>query len=288
MRRRTPTTDQEHTKPRYKEGLAKLKKNPGLEPAKWNEDTKARMVKLARSGLSDKQIAEALPVHIDTFKRWLKSPAVRAALKEARDTTGRGYWKTYLVGRLSPAARRCWDEIHGADDQDRLALAERLLAKNGVRVKQELFLAALTHFNFKLGVACEFVGIRRADVDYWRQADPDFAELLGEVAEAKKDLFEGAFIDLVVDRNPAAVLFAARALLGDRGYNPKKLIETTSTVTHTGTVSVKQLDNLTEEQKRTLLNALREGRGAPRLAEAQVVRTVVPEPNAVNKPAVEE
>lgn len=216
---------------------------------------------LARDGLSDKQVAQSLGVSGATFARWCSSDATLAdAVSRGRSLRVPGKELTfheYVYDHLSPELRGLWDKIneceHLTNARER---TEALLAGHGVRVRQHLFLYALTQSMFNVSRSLRKLGISRKCYDNWRTSDPEFHDLMEEIHWYKANFFEQAFIGRVVAGDTLAILHAVKTKCRDRGYNEKIEVEHTGTINHQHTVAVADLD-LPVEVRKAVLDALR-------------------------------
>lgn len=226
----------------------------------WKDEYYIRSYQLARSGMNDLKIAKALGVTYKTFKRWkVKKRALRNALKDARKVeTGFTTFQDYVYGRLPENLRTVWDDLTKQDTSyNTFEKIEGLLAQQGKKGRQHLFLYAMVNSNFNPTEACKAVNITRKTLQNWCENDPEFGELVAELDIAKKDFFEGALVAGVKEGDTNLIKFANATLNADRGYNPKQVIA------HEGTVEVNhnvlRMDDidLPLEDRRRILEALR-------------------------------
>lgn len=215
--------------------------------------------RFAREGLSDPQIAAALGVSYLTFREWRrKDKAVAYAVDEARSTGPDYTFGDYVYDHLDPNTRALWDRISLVDERasNAVDLIESILADQGVKARQRLFLHALTSTLFNVSRSLKKVGISRKVYDAWCQRDPDFADMVREIAWHKDNFLESSFLGRVAAGDTAAIIHAARTKLRHRGYNDKIEVEHTGTVQHQHTVSVADLD-LDLNTRKAILAALR-------------------------------
>jgi len=242
-------------------------------PDKFKNTMYVDTYELARSGMSDEQIAGSLGVAGKTFRTWVaRKPALADALTRGRSPSGLAEADTfhdYIYNHLSPEHKLLWDEIHESETlPNGYERVEALLSKHGKRTRQQLFLYALTQSMFNVSQSLRRLGIPRKTYESWRANDPEFSELLDEIHWHKKNFFEQAFITRVAAGDTAATIHAAKTFLRDRGYNEKIEIEHTGNITTTEVVvNVAELD-LDIDTRRTLLQALQKRTAA---LEAQVV-----------------
>lgn len=250
------------------------KRKPGSGCSTFTEDVYVEAYRLAKSGLSDTAVADALGCSRGTFKTWRKKyPALRKALAKARlpDKSVETF-QEYVYDRLPEHLRAVWDEIQQCQTEpNAIGRIEALLKDQGRRGRQHLFLYALVNSNFDLSEACKCVQIHRRTLDRWVTTDPGFAELLDEIDWHKANFFEGALVALVRAGVPAAVMFANRTFNAKRGYGTTKQVNVSvnGEVNHTHTaVPIDDL-NLPLEVRKQMLDKVRERRAleAPRQVE---------------------
>lgn len=233
---------------------------------KWTEDYYVTAYELAKSGLSDKGIAEVLGVSRVAFRLWKKEkPAFQKALDRGRrkqdGVRTANTFKDYVYDKLSDEAKALWDQLYSMEQENvGVAQIEALLADKGKDMRQQLVLHAITFSNFNLSRALSRVNVPKRTFDKWCAYDPDFANLIEELQWHKKNFFEGALCDLVSDGNSQAVLFANRSLNRDRGYSDKQEIEISGNIDHNHSVTVLDLSkiDLPLDVRKQLLKATRE------------------------------
>ncbi len=229
---------------------------------KWQEDNIFKGYELARQGLPLDGIAAGLGVITRTVDNWIaKYPAFANALRQGKAAalkqTQGGSFQEYVYDRLSENVRDLWDEIMAIDKAPNAGeLLRTLMAGVGLRPRQNLFINALIYSRFNASQALRLVGLTYATLVAWTQ-DPEFMALMNEIQWHKKNFFEGALLDLVAAREPAAVLFVARTQLKDRGYGDKQSIEVSGSVQHShdhthAVVSLSDLKIPLEQRKRML------------------------------------
>jgi len=230
--------------------------------AAWKDSYYVRIYQLAREGAKDAQIARALGVTPATFVVWKKKkPAINKALYEAR---GKGptheQFGDYVYKRLSPALKEVWDKVVLLDRQPNgIQRIEAMLAENGTRVRQHLFVHALIHANFNMSEACRRVNVTKATFSSWVRDDPEFAALTDEIFWHRQNYCEGALFKLIRRGIPSAILFANETLNAQRGYARKTNLQVAGTVQHNhlhAPVNLDALDIPVELQER-LLEAMR-------------------------------
>lgn len=243
---------------------------------KFREDMYVTAYELARDGLSDTQIAKTIGVAWITFRGWMeRHPALVDAVERGRKrrTPGDEFtFHDYIFQHLSPDLRPLWEEITRCEDEEnQMERVEALLANRGTRVRQHLFIHALTKSCFNVSRSLRMLCIPRKMYENWRQNDPDFIALVDEIHWHKENFFESAFIGRVAAGDTTAIIHAAKTKLRHRGYNDKVEIEVSGTVTHEHLIDINTLD-LDMGTRRAILEALRARKEAPpAIPYAQVV-----------------
>jgi len=241
----------------------------------WKPEFAIDAYELAREGLSDEKIAAALGVSPATIQLWKrKRPGFRYALKQARKGASKCVhtedFREYVYNRLPPRLQALWDLLQECEEEpNAVQRIEALLANEGKNTRQHLFLYALSHYNFSQSAARRALNLSRDIVRYWTKFDPDFAALIDELHQAKKDFFESALVGLVARGDSPATIFANKTLNRDRGYGEKIEHEHTGAVQHN--LSVVAVDDLQLplEVRKQILDALRNERRALTVEAAQ-------------------
>ena len=231
----------------------------------WNDRFYLETYLLRRDGTkSVHNVASALGVSEPAFAKWLRDkPALREAWERAaEDGTGRGCagsLKEFIYNRMDPKLKRVWDQIIEEGGVDGGPRVEAILAGKPTRVRQHLFIHALTCTSYNVSRAASMVNISMAGVKKWYETDPVFADLIEEIEEHKINFFEGRFIDLVVKGEPSAVIHAIKTKGRGRGYGEQKQVAVQVNgqidVNHTH-VDITQLD-LPVDVLRVVLDAMR-------------------------------
>ena len=133
----------------------------------WHPKNAIKAYELARSGFSDRRIAEAFGVSHITLREWkerhrLFRYAIDRARKQRNGQSGVEQFHEYVYKQLPDNLKALWDELKACwgDGGGGLEGAEALFKKNGgVRCRQHLFLYALPYTNFNITEACRRVGI---------------------------------------------------------------------------------------------------------------------------------
>lgn len=134
-----------------------------------------------------------------------------------------------ILASLSPDAKQIWLDIKDVGT-DKAAAAQVLLAQNGAAMKQRLFVLGLMETNFQVARVQRLLNISKKEMDIWVRDYPEFQELISEIQFLKRSLAEEALFDLVLSREPRAVLFANERLNKETYGNEVKV---TGEVAHT-------------------------------------------------------
>jgi hypothetical protein len=196
----------------------------------------AKVYELSKSGMNPTRIRHCLGVTETAWNKWKREhPEVlecfRAGKKARSAKNGIAAFHRFVYGRLPRRLKLLWKEIRqvkGADSLKRLQTMQRDLTK---RQRMNLFMYAIVDCNFNASAACQKIGLSSGDYARWKK-DPDFRDLMMQMHEAKKDLFEGGLIGLVKQGDVNATIFANRTANADRGYNPAKKVEHTGLIGH--------------------------------------------------------
>jgi hypothetical protein len=223
---------------------------------KWDDSYYVRTYELAKEGRCDKDIAAALGLDSATFKRYLTvKPALKDALDRARQVAD-GTFADYVYRHLPEDLKALYQEIVQLDeDGDPLRRIEAVLADQGERVKQHLFVHALVESDFDPSTALARLRIPKTDLDHWVRHDPEFGRLVEEVVFHKKNFVEAALFKLVKQGDKSAVVFANKTLNADRGYGNKVKVQHEGEVNVKG--SVKLSDLLPIEERKRLIKVAR-------------------------------
>ena len=224
---------------------------------------------LARDGANDKTIAKHLGVTAAAFCIWKRKACVKYALKKAekdKQTLVNVNWSDYIRERIPDHLKPLWNEITRFEtDVSGYDKAKQLLSKKSSRIKQELVVYSIMSSNFNTTKALRRVGVSRSTFRKWSETDPDFAELLNEVVEIKRDFFEEGLIKLVQQGDSPATIFGNRTLNRKRGYGEHISTSTDVNVTVTA-LPLHELD-LPNEVLRTILQAIKK----KKQVESQVI-----------------
>lgn len=232
----------------------------------WKDEFYLKGYELAKEGLADSSIRKACGVGPETWKKWLTTkPVLVEAIEKGRlERFGKkevGDFLDYIHERLPRELRSIWDrivELDGEGDEERL---ESLLAEQGTRAKQHLWLHAYGNSLFSQTEACRRTCVKMKTVQEWKERDADFADLVDNVIfQAKKDFCESAMFKLVLQGDASIIRFANETLNADRGYNKKTDLRISGSVQHQLQESrevTKILDSLPLDDQLKLLEAIR-------------------------------
>ena len=252
------------------------KKRPKYDPTdpktdpQWKPEVYALAFDHARRGYTRFRTAEELGVTIQKFKKWVGlDPALAAAIRQGKEARLQEDLKTekalstgptfseYVAGRLPEDLQPIWEEIYPEPGFGLLPekVIENLFKDRGERVRQHLYLPALTHFSFNPTEAGRRVNVTQREVQKWAREDPDFGRLLNEIIfQCKKDFVEGALFSLIGKGSEQATIFAAKTLLRDRGYGQEMVVKHQGGIVHGGI----NLENLPLDLKKSLYEWIRQ------------------------------
>lgn len=239
--------------------------------AVWDDKFYIECYEHARSGMTRAEMPIALGVPEAVFRTWYKNrPALRDAIARGRtkpvngpravtgQTTGDTFFE-YVYRSLPEHLREIWNEMSKFwnEDEDTPERIEKCLAGCDTRARQHLYINALVYSNFNGSEASRKVNVPPTTVQRWMK-DRNFKEVLDHVTTMKKDQGESLLWRKAQSGDTAAIIFINRTLNGDRGYNPKVNIRIEGEVAHIH--DVLQLDDLSVDEKRMLLEAARSKR----------------------------
>lgn len=92
------------------------------------------------------------------------------------------------------------------------------MATDESAAKRRLFLKALRAKMGNVTAACEVIGIQRAVYYRWYRSDKTFREQVQAVQEELLDLAEEKLLELIREKNVAAIIFYLKTKAKDRGY----------------------------------------------------------------------
>lgn len=93
------------------------------------------------------------------------------------------------------------------------------------KILQNQFLNALMTNDYKINDTCNKIGITKTAYYTWLKVDPEFKKAMDIMRNQEIDNIEDAFRDLIVERNPQAVIFGLKTRGAHRGYQEKQQIE---------------------------------------------------------------
>lgn len=247
--------------------------------SKWHEGMYLEAYELARSGMSTSNIHRTLGVSQPTWEKWCRQhPYLLECIKRGRGSDGQSKgagatqrFTDYVYGQLPEHLRRLWDEINACEKaNDCYERVQALLANEGYRTRQHMFIHALIDSNFNTNQALRKCGITRGQFMGWQKNDPDFITLLDEIHWYKGNFFEHALMKLVAAGETSAVIFANKTYNRDRGYAERVTVDGNVSHDHTHAhipIPVEVL-NLDLETRKKVLAAMR---GAPRTEDGAVL-----------------
>jgi len=97
--------------------------------------------------------------------------------------------------------------------------------KKRLAPRKKLMIQALSE---ELGIvtsACRKVGINSWTHYDWLKSDKDYKDAVEALETRKEDVIEKAFLSLVIDKNPQAVIHAVKTKLKKRGYGDEIKVE---------------------------------------------------------------
>lgn len=229
----------------------------------WAAINLVHIYRYAKGGMSDEAVARALGINRNTIKLWKKKkPEVREALALARqEVPSEDIASRYFYNRLDPVLQDLWDKLEANDRSESkggLAAIKQILGDHGRTARQTLFLHALVMTHYSPTRAMEKVGLDKRQLDDWVNNDPDFAELVDQVAWLKGNYFEESLVKLVEAGDPQAIKFVNQTYNKKRGYG--RSVEVTGELnhqhTHVGVIDLGDLD-LSLECRNEILAAMR-------------------------------
>lgn len=243
---------------------------------KWQEKFIIIGYELAREGLTETSISNAMGISKPTFISWEKKyPLFKEAIQRGRAYTRR-IVRPYtdvmntIYTQLPDDLKELWAKINqfnmSGGGRKRI---DALFANKGMRIRQRMFLCALIKCNFNISAACRMLSINRATVDLWRR-DPKFHRLIDQILEIEKDWAQSCYRTLVQAGDPAATINYNRALNKDRGLDdrPTSLdINVRGQIEHKHVVEMEGL-NLPLNIQKLILQKVREQK---KLVESTVV-----------------
>jgi hypothetical protein len=222
---------------------------------------------------SDKifEIYNALGCSKAQLERWTRdNPELLEAKQLAEERRKKGqFFSEYIVGRLSPEARDCYDKISfWAAHESAASKIDKILEGKSKKLRQELFVHTLASTCFNVNEACRLTGINSAILGKWKE-DFEFRTMVSEIEFAKNNFIEQGLMDLIQARHPGAVLFANKTRNRDRGYGEVVAHEHSGTIQHAA-LNIDELE-LSVECRRELLQAIRTKQTSNKLANTNLL-----------------
>lgn len=202
----------------------KTKKKKGLTA--YKPEMVIQAYEFAKSGMTQTRIAKALGISRGSLLAWMETnPELAYALRAGRKCGKQGpdyTFRDYVYNRLPPELKNLWNAINRFEQEDNgIQKIEAMLQDKGKKVRQHLFLYALTSSNFNMAQACRRLNISRRTLTEWQLTDPDFSTLMKEIDAYKGDFFENALLKQVKAGNHHCIIFANKTYNKDRGYGEK-------------------------------------------------------------------
>jgi len=232
--------------------------------SRFKDEYYVRVYQLARTGIPGKSIAIALQISFASYISWKKKfPALKKAEQLGKNAfqenkKGQGPIEKFydvVYQHLAPELKTLWNKINAIERTPHGVLRiETLLKDNGKRAHQQLFVYALTVFNFNYNRACSSTHVSKRRLDLWIETDHGFSELLDTIQWHQKNYYEGALLDLVESGDTAAIMMVNKSINADRGYNPSLNVNVNGKVQHEHVhIHVDDLDLPLETRKQILL-----------------------------------
>lgn len=198
----------------------------------WKDENYVNIYELRKAGASKKEICDVLEVDKKTLEYWIECRPALAAVFEQTEPNKNGE-DEFFYKQLNPEYQAIWDELKKVSKKistwDR---AKMMLDNAGEKARQRLFLHALCVTCFSVNQSMKMVGVSKSDLSKWER-DPMFVKLAGQIEWHKKNFIDDAMLKLVARGVPAAVMFAAKTMNKDRGWQEKHIVEHTGEVAHT-------------------------------------------------------
>lgn len=238
----------------------------------WSNRHYVTAYEYARAGLNEGQLAEAMGINRLTLRKWREDdPDFHEAILRGRSfrekTSGATIsFHEYVYQRLSPELQLLWNEIAACQSAPNgMMRMEAIFSEQGIRVRQHLFLYALTSTNFNASEACRRVGISKSTLDDWIKRDPNFSKLMDEIHWHKGNFFEDKLINLVDAMEPAAVIMANKTFNKSRGYGTEINVKHSGQVNHAHAVLTVGELQLPLNVRQAILSAMRNKQEAENL-----------------------
>jgi len=226
-----------------------------LANTQWREELIIECFKMAQQGFSESKMIKTIGCSPTTFRHWKKTKAVfKKALEDGKKKPEHlPAFHDYVFQRLPEDLQEVWENIMDFDSPDTpKEWIRNLLKDKGELAKKQLFIFALTKYNFNPSEALRQIGLSKWYLDKWIDEDKDFAAIVDELHWHKKNFFESHLIALVRTGNPHAIIFVNKCFNRDRGYSEQMEVK----VTHQQQLDLASLD-LPIETQRQVLEAMR-------------------------------
>lgn len=212
------------------------RKKPGAK-SKFKPEFYVLCFRLALEGSAIRDMAPLCGVAEDTFRGWMKSRrAFRKAIREgqAMRKGGKGHTLSdWVYGQLAPEMQEVWDELKSY--QKRRACRDKVKAmfdKRGQAVRKQMFLHALVTKKFNMSAALQMCCLSKRELDLWINEDDRFAELIKEMEWHLNNFYESKLVELVKEKDTAAVLMVNKSRNKDRGYAERMEVEHKGKIVH--------------------------------------------------------
>jgi hypothetical protein len=256
-----------------------INKKSRARNSKWKDEFLISVTHMARDGLTESQMAKMMGISKITFTQWEdKNPLFKKAVEAGRAYTKRGRrgmseLSDYIYRKLSPKSKKLWRKINmlNVDKTKDRKKIDNLLAGQGRRMRQRMFLCAWTNNLCSIAAACRKIGINRNTFELWKR-DTYFQKMIWEVEEAIKDVFEGCVVRNAVAGDSVILSKIMDTKLKDRGYAKENKIDVNvqGQITHTHEVVAVDDLKLPFRIRKQLLAAVRERK---KIVESTVVDT---------------
>jgi len=230
----------------------------------WIDDHIITVYELAKNGKKEAEMARTLGVSLPTYHKWKNSkPIFKSAIKRGRNYYRRRdeqgmIFSDFLIQKLSPDLQKYWNKINKfSKAKGGTAKIDAILENKGVPFRKSLFLKAWFSRNWNISAAMKLVGLSRNTYEMWKRSDPKFLELVEEIKWCQDNFFEEQVMMQVKAGDISILKEIMASRLAHRGYGRKTEIDMNLTGgLTTKIVSIDDL-NMTLEQKKELLQAIR-------------------------------
>lgn len=245
---------------------------------KYGEGVELQVYDLAKQGMSDTAISDALNIPKSLFDRWEERDdiigiSMRAGRKYHADDKNRGTFQEYVYDQLPVYLKDVWERLNECEDAPcSITRIEALLEHHGRTARQHLFLYALVAFNFSVNKALCYLGISSRVFYNWKNTDDEFAEIMDLLHFHKKNFFEDALMKLVQAGHPHAIIHCNKTVNQDRGYGSESKVNVSiqGEIRHSvDMVNIEELD-LDLDMRKALLVKIREAKNANELETIEV------------------